>query len=165
MYIQESADIHEIYMRYTSICWQLFMNIHCIYSTYTKIPGGSSCARGQGPIPPDPPAMTSPGCVIIVLHKIEVRDMPSCCVARTLYARVDCTCARCARVPAGKGWSTGGTAALPRQRKGLMLCGLQAINFHVFSRVCCLCNLVAFRFSRRNATRLYGHNLTSRDMG
>jgi len=52
-----------------------------------------------------------------------------------------------------------------RQRKGLMLCGFQAIDFHVFSRVCCLCNLVAFRFSRRNATRLYGHNLTSRDMG
>jgi hypothetical protein len=42
--------------------------------------------------------------------------------------------------------------------------GLQAIDFHVFSRVCCLCNLVAFRFSRRNATRLNGHNLTAREM-
>ena len=88
MYIPESADIHEIYMVYTSICWQLFMNIHCIYSTYTKIPGGSSCASGQGPIPPDPPAMTSPGCVIIALHNIQVRDMPSCCVStNTVRAR------------------------------------------------------------------------------
>ena len=62
--------------------------ICAIYSTYTKIPGGSSCASGQGPIPPDPPAMTSPGCVIIALHNIQVRDMPSCCVStNTVRAR------------------------------------------------------------------------------
>ncbi len=77
MYIQQAADIHGIYM-----------NIHCIYRTYTKILGGSSCASGQGPIPPDPPAMTSPGCVIIALHNIQVRDMPSCCVStNTVRAR------------------------------------------------------------------------------
>ena len=73
---------------YHRFCWQLLMNIHRIYSTYTKIPGGSSCASGQGPIPPDPPAMTSPGCVIIALHNIQVRDMPSCCVStNTVRAR------------------------------------------------------------------------------
>jgi len=73
-------DIHGIY--------QYLLAIHCIHNTYTKIPGGSSCASGQGPIPPDPPAMTSPGCVIIALHNIQVRDMPSCCVStNTMYAR------------------------------------------------------------------------------
>ena len=52
--------IHYIYITY------LLHSIMCVFSA----PGGWCCGGGQGPIPPDPPAITSPGRVItlILLH-------------------------------------------------------------------------------------------------
>ncbi len=47
----------------------IYNDIHCILSAYAP-PGGWCCGGRQGPIPPAPPAMTSPGRIItlILLH-------------------------------------------------------------------------------------------------
>ena len=57
IYMGYDPDICVIYNVYT---WY----IHSILCVYTP-PGGWCCGGGQDPIPPDPPAITSPGRVII----------------------------------------------------------------------------------------------------
>ena len=73
MYKIYCIHIHEIYMLHTihthDIYMTYFLHLHSILWVYTA-PGGWCCGGGQGPIPPDPPAITSPGRVItlILLH-------------------------------------------------------------------------------------------------
>ena len=66
-----------IYMEYTWYIHGIYVIKPCMYFVYImhvqRLPGGWCCAGGQVPIPPDPPAMTSPGRVmtLILLHSVE----------------------------------------------------------------------------------------------
>ncbi len=73
IYMTYGINIHDIFMTYTIHTHDIYMtytlHIHSILWVYSA-PGGWCCGGGQGPIPPDPPAITSPGRVItlILLH-------------------------------------------------------------------------------------------------
>ena len=64
-------SISKIYTRY--IFWHWYIpGIYLVYTWYipmhqNKIPGGWCCGGGQGPIPPVPPATTSPGIVMTLI--------------------------------------------------------------------------------------------------
>ncbi len=66
---QWHLHIQGIFYVYTMYIQCIYMDIHGISCAYAP-PGGWCCRGGQGPIPPAPPAMTSPGWIItlIFLH-------------------------------------------------------------------------------------------------
>ena len=64
------CDIPVIYQAYTVYIPGIYnvyiLHIHSIL-LFSTPPGGWCCGRGQGPIPPEPPAITSPGRVMIFI--------------------------------------------------------------------------------------------------
>ncbi len=63
IYIEYMLNIHSIYNVYNMYIHYIYMvyswNMNSIICVYTR-PGGWCCGGGQGPIPPAPPAITSP---------------------------------------------------------------------------------------------------------
>ena len=70
MYIQGICDIPFTYQTYTLYIQGIYkvymLHIHSILLLSTP-PGGWCCGGGHGPIPPEPPAITSPGRVMIFI--------------------------------------------------------------------------------------------------
>ena len=64
MYILLSIRIYPVYTWYMTFYWHI-PRIYQVYDRY--IPGGWCCGGGHGPMPPEPPAITSPGLVITVI--------------------------------------------------------------------------------------------------
>ena len=69
VYIRYIPDIYFyqlVYDQYIPGLWHI--GIYQVYDQYmTDIPGGWCCGGGHGPMPPEPPAITSPGLVITVI--------------------------------------------------------------------------------------------------
>ncbi len=63
--------MRKIYIWYMSgIHWAyvLYLDINQVYVRYmSNVPGGWCCGDGHGPIPPEPPAITSPGLVMTLI--------------------------------------------------------------------------------------------------
>jgi hypothetical protein len=67
-YIPDIYFFPLVYIKYIPGIWHFYWHIPGIYQIYTKyIPGGWCCEGRHGPMPPEPPAITSPGLVITVI--------------------------------------------------------------------------------------------------
>ena len=67
-YIPDIYFFPLVYIKYIPGIWHFYWHIPGIYQIYTKyIPGGWCCEGRHGPMPPEPPAITSLGLVITVI--------------------------------------------------------------------------------------------------
>ncbi len=62
------SKLYNWYMSEIYWAYVLYPDIYQVYVRYMSIiPGGWCCGGGHGPIPPEPPAITSPGLVMTLI--------------------------------------------------------------------------------------------------
>ncbi len=67
-YIPDIYFFQLVYIKHIPGIWHFYWQIQGICHVYDKyIPGGWCCGGGHDPMPPEPPAITSPGLVITVI--------------------------------------------------------------------------------------------------